>query len=121
MEYSTDKGSTWHELGDFTVTRGILQHIIMDVYLSGSSRFRISQTSGMRVNIDDITIYAPTKGMKGDVNNDGEINIADINALLDIIMGGYADEATKYRADVNDDDEIGIADVNVIIAIILAS
>ena len=55
----------------------------------------------------------------GDVNNDGEINISDINILIDIILGGNADELTLKRADVNDDDEINISDVNSIIDIIL--
>ena len=57
--------------------------------------------------------------LKGDVNGDGEVNIADINALIDIILGGYADEATLKRADVNEDAEINIADINALIDIIL--
>ena len=56
---------------------------------------------------------------KGDVNGDGEVNIADINALIDIILGGEADDATLKRADVNEDGEINIADVNALIDIIL--
>jgi len=57
--------------------------------------------------------------IKGDVNGDGEVNIADINALLDIILGGEADDDTLIRADVNEDGEINIADVNALIDIIL--
>ena len=56
---------------------------------------------------------------RGDVNGDLEVGIADVNAAIDIILGGHADEATLKRADVNDDNEIGIADVNAIIDIIL--
>ena len=56
----------------------------------------------------------------GDVNNDGEVNISDINSLLDIIMGGHVDEMTMKRADVNDDGEVNISDVNSIIDIILS-
>ena len=56
---------------------------------------------------------------RGDVNGDGEVNIADINALIDIILGGQADAATRKRADVNEDSEINIADVNALIDIIL--
>ena len=57
----------------------------------------------------------------GDVNGDGEVNVADVNALIDIILGGTTDEQTEARADVNNDDEINIADVNALIDIILAS
>ena len=65
--------------------------------------------------VEDLTPdYLP-----GDVNGDGEVNIADINALMDIILGGDADDVTLIRADVNSDGEIGIADFNALIDIIL--
>lgn len=57
--------------------------------------------------------------MPGDVNHDGEVNIADINAIIDIILGGDADDKTRERADVNGDGEVNIADINAVIDIIL--
>lgn len=56
---------------------------------------------------------------KGDVNGDKAVNIADINALISIILGRQADEQTMRRADVNGDSAINIADINAVIAIIL--
>lgn len=56
----------------------------------------------------------------GDVNNDGEVTISDVNLAINIILGGDADDQTRSRADVNKDGEIGISDVNVIINIILS-
>ena len=52
----------------------------------------------------------------GDVNGDLEVNIADVNAVIDIILGGNGNAA----ADVNGDGEINIADINSIINIILS-
>ena len=52
----------------------------------------------------------------GDVNGDLEVNIADVNATIDIILGGSGNAA----ADVNGDGEINIADINTIIDIILS-
>ena len=60
-----------------------------------------------------------TSWLRGDVNNDGEVNIADVNTLIDIILGGRFDDATMLRADVNEDGEIGIADINAVMDIIL--
>ncbi len=57
--------------------------------------------------------------LKGDVNNDGEVNIADINALVDIILGSVVDGDTMLRADVNEDGEVNIADVNALVNIIM--
>ena len=55
----------------------------------------------------------------GDVNADGEVNIADVNTIIDIILGVKYDEYTMERADVNSDGEVNIADVNALIDIIL--
>ena len=51
----------------------------------------------------------------GDVNNDGEVNIADVNAVINTILGG----SSLQSADVNGDGEVNIADVNAVINIIL--
>ncbi len=53
----------------------------------------------------------------GDVNGDGEISIADINAVIDFILNGDDDG----KGDVNGDGETGIADINAVIDLILAS
>ena len=58
----------------------------------------------------------PETGLIGDVNGDHEVTVADINAVIDIILG-RSDYTTA--ADVNGDGEITIADVNAIIDIIL--
>ena len=55
----------------------------------------------------------------GDVNADGEVTIGDISALLDIVLGGFANYDTKKRADVNYDNEITIGDVSTLIDILL--
>ena len=53
--------------------------------------------------------------MPGDVNGDGEVGIADVNYVINMIIKGD----TNLAGDVNGDGEIGIADVNAIITMIL--
>ena len=53
--------------------------------------------------------------VRADVNRDGEVNIADVNAVIDEILG----ISTNYSCDVNGDGEVNIADVNSIIDWIL--
>ena len=55
------------------------------------------------------------EAIKGDVNGDGEVNIADVNAIIDMILTGN----TQPNGDVNGDTEVNIADVNAVIDIIL--
>ena len=57
--------------------------------------------------------------LKGDVNGDGEVTIADANIVISIILGQPVKEEYVARADVNEDMEITIADVNEIIKIIV--
>ncbi|MBR2083550.1 MAG: dockerin type I repeat-containing protein, partial [Muribaculaceae bacterium] len=59
----------------------------------------------------------PEPAVKGDVNNDGEVNIADVNALIDILLSGI--DNSQGRSDVNGDGEVSIADVNTLIDMIL--
>ena len=57
--------------------------------------------------------------IRGDINGDREVNIADINTVNDIIFGSDVSDYVRSRADVNSDGEVNIADINVIIDIIL--
>lgn len=60
-----------------------------------------------------VTVYSDS--IKGDVNGDGEVNIADINAVIDMILSGNS----NANGDVNNDGEVNIADINAIIDMIL--
>ena len=59
--------------------------------------------------------FASSAAIPGDVNGDGEVNISDINAVIDMILGGRVDP----NGDVNGDGEVNISDVSSIIDILL--
>ena len=61
----------------------------------------------------------PTMLEVGDVNGDCEITIADITALINILLGGFANYDTLHRADVNYDGENNIADVTALVNYLL--
>ncbi|MBR5673264.1 MAG: chitobiase/beta-hexosaminidase C-terminal domain-containing protein [Muribaculaceae bacterium] len=87
-------------------------------YINKTSFFEIA-TQTNKYQVRDITNeFLPyLEGIKGDVNGDGEVNIADVNAIIDLILSGNMDP----KGDVNDDSEVNIADVNAVIDIILRS
>ena len=64
----------------------------------------------------DIRSFVYQVVTEGDVNADNEVNIADVNALIAIILAG---ESGNRRADVNHDGEVNIADINAVIDMIL--
>ena len=53
--------------------------------------------------------------MNADVNGDGEVNISDVTAVIDILLEGGIDDV----GDVNEDDEVNISDINAVVDIIL--
>ena len=56
-----------------------------------------------------------SSNIEGDVNADGDVNIADINMVIDGILKG----TSNPNCDVNQDGDINIGDINQLIKIIL--
>ena len=66
--------------------------------------------------------FTTESNILGDVNRDGLISIADVTALVNIILGKDNSEPYQYghdAADVNGDGNISIADVTALVNIIL--
>ena len=59
--------------------------------------------------------YRHTGGstLKGDVNNDGAVNVADISAVITVMAGG----TVEGNPDVNGDGAVNVADISKIISI----
>ncbi len=84
VQYSTDQGSTWVNIGDELTASGTLQEATIPVQIDGNIRFKFIQSGGTdRMNIDDIRITdfvtpsnEPTINVtvdNMDVNNSGSI------------------------------------------------
>ena len=68
--------------------------------------------------VRQIAITDGSEAFDGDVNLDGEVSIADVNAVIDVILSGTADAALRSRADVDRDGEVTVADINAVVDII---
>ena len=100
------------------LSQGDNQHQSVDVTgISGDIYLEITSTTN-KYTVADIT--SQYSFLKGDVNGDGEVNISDVAALIDFLLGGNVDADTRKRADVNDNGEINISDVTTLIDILLA-
>ena len=62
-----------------------------------------------------ITVAEKARGIKGDVNHDGEVNVADVHKVVASILS----DDPAMDCDVNGDYAVNISDVNAIIYIIL--
>ena len=60
------------------------------------------------------------QGMRGDVNNSGDVTIADVTALIDYLLGGDVSAINLDNADCNLDSNVTIADVTKLIDYLLS-
>ena len=66
-----------------------------------------------------VEIEATDDGVRGDVTGDGLVDVADVNAVISIMLGKTEASSYKGVADVTADGIIDVSDVNAIIAITL--
>ena len=58
--------------------------------------------------------------MMGDVNNDGDVTIADVTALIDYLLSGDESGINIAGADCNNSTDVSIADVTALIDYLLS-
>ena len=123
LEYSIDSGNTWQrtntiyhqEVAEVPEKSTTVVRWYLPVPSAKPAQFRLTMMGGSTSAnyIDDIILYY--SDMQCDVNLDGAVNIADINAIIDAILTG----GDLLAGDVNGDGVVNIADLNVVIDQIL--
>ena len=94
----------------------------MEQNADGSYRIAISVVSADLQNASCYVINATVPTVKkGDVNNDGEVSIGDVTALIDYLLNGNVEGINPQAADVDDNNDISISDVTVLIDMLLGS
>ena len=66
-------------------------------------------------NVEEVTLSQ--NSLKGDVNRDGDVSIADVTALIDYLLSG---DTAPESADCNNDGSVSIADVTSLIDYLLS-
>ncbi len=95
------------------------EHQTVDVTFVKKTSFYEVTTQTNKYQVKDVTdIYLPylDNATPGDVNTDGEVNIADVNTLINMILSS----SLTPSGDVNHDGEVNISDVNTLIDMILS-
>ena len=125
---SVDQGATWTAVK--TSLKSDAQTVLakacstlswpVDFKKSQQVLFRLNMTSGSKSTpnyADDFIIYYhESQQIKGDVNGDGEISIADVTALVNLVMNNTDND----NSDVNGDGETGVADITALVALLMS-
>lgn len=90
---------------------GIYEYMVKAIYTDG--------TESVWSNIQHVTLTGGIAVLMGDVNDDGEVNIGDVTAIIDYLLGNASDTFNIEAADVNGDGEVNIGDVTAIIDMLL--
>lgn len=110
--------STWRTVSGITdnhytvqgLAGGVYEYMVKAIYTDGDA--------SVWSNIQHVTIVGNgDEPLIGDVNHDGEVNIMDVTAIIDVILRGV----TEYveETDVNHDSEVNISDVTALIDLLL--
>ena len=97
------QGDSGHQSVDVT---GIHQDIYLEI-TSTTNKYTVA-------DITDQYAY-----IRGDVNRDGELSIADVTTLIDMLLSGNYTEEMIQIGDLNNDMELSIADVTTLIDILI--
>ena len=57
-----------------------------DTALSATIGIDMMSMLGQIINVELFGVAPATSGLEGDVNHDGEVNVADVNSVIDIIL-----------------------------------
>lgn len=124
MQYMIPADSVWVDLSpsDVTVAGGESQlatFLMPD--LDAPAYFRVTQIAGSataKAYADNITfVYYRQAGVQGDINEDGVVDVTDVTALINSILGTKNVQVSV--ADINGDGEVNVTDVTSLINLIL--
>ena len=130
LQYTTDNGNTWinciaptgEELMEIDGNTTLTSSWMVTSTADKPIQFRILMKGGSTNHsciIDNFTIFYLDNRLKGDVNDDGNVDIDDVNAIINIILQLTNPSAYDSVADVNASGQVDIDDVNELINILL--
>ena len=93
----------------------------VDYYVFGAdeSGHRYQQPVFGELDPHHFTVNMTITFILGDVNNDGNVNIADMTRLIDFLLGDTTSPFNTTAADIDSNGDINVADVTALIDLIL--
>ena len=112
FSYGSNLGEYWNTNNS---TLGVGTHTLTWTYSKDES----VNPDGDFFAIRQVYLYVPIS-LRGDVDDSGTVNIADVTALIDYLLSGNATGINLSAADADEDGTVGIADLTTIIDYLLS-
>ena len=90
---------------------GTFEYKVKAVYTDG--------TQSIWSNIEYVTLKEGPAVLIGDVNSDGEVNVGDLSALINYLLGYTPQGFDEEAADINGDNEINVGDISTLVNMLL--
>ena len=106
----------------FLVTEELLGQNLSLAYAADPYAFKIPAGNwNLTLSVDNKTlVITKVEAIRGDVNNDKNVTIADVTALIDYLLSGSSEGVNTDAANCNLDEGITIADVTSLIDYLLS-
>lgn len=98
-------GAGWTLDGDYSAAVKAIKDYLTERFVYLDTKFRE---------------LAASSTLKGDINGDREVNVADVTTLVDYILGKNPTNCNEGACDINGDNEINVSDVTSLVDIILS-
>ena len=111
-------------------TSGAILNAIIDAantvepgsYEGQISNIVFTKADGTQVKLNSVKFNIVVNNVtKGDVNDDGEINVSDIVEIVNYIMGKPSAKFVEAAADLNEDGEVNVTDIVKVVTIIMST
>ena len=102
---------------DVTAEEDFVEPVVIDL-----RNTLFTTEAGIEIPFEDetCTVTLPASFIKGDVDGDGNVNIADVTALIDYLLSGNVSGINVSAADCNLDGKVNISDVTSLIDYLLS-
>ncbi len=127
--YNKETGAVttqYHNGNHFTSTNSPIKYVL-GITESGKLGFVKATGTAMPANkawletAGEFPWEVPADVLRGDVNDDNEVSIKDVSALIDYLLSNDATGINLANADMNEDEEVSIKDVSALIDYLLNS
>jgi len=111
-------------------TSGAILNAIIDAantvepgsYEGQISNIVFTKADGTQMKLNSVKFNIVVSNVtKGDVNDDGEINVSDIVEIVNYIMGKPSAKFVMAAADLNEDGEVNVTDIVKVVSIIMST